>query len=217
MKSPALRGPRLAGPGQRIGLLGGSFNPAHRGHRLISLIALKRLALDQVWWLVSPQNPLKTREGMADLPIRIARARQVARHPRIRVTALEAAFGTRYTVDTLRALKAKAPGTLFVWLMGADNLAQISAWHAWPAIFRLVPIAVFDRPRLAHGALAGKAAQRFAASRLDPARASTLARRRPPAWVFFHQRLSDASASAIRRRASASTSKSHGDRHRCKA
>ncbi len=201
----------------RIGLLGGSFNPAHRGHRAISLIALKRLALDQVWWLVSPQNPLKPRGAMAALAKRIEMARIVARHPRIRVTALEAALGTRYTVDTLRALKAKAPGVHFVWLMGADNLAQISAWRAWPAIFRLVPIAVFDRPRCAYRALAGKAAQRFGRNRITAAAAPTLATRRPPAWIFFRQRLSDISATEIRRRAVSATATSQGDCHRRKA
>jgi len=212
-----VRGGRLAGRGLRIGLLGGSFNPAHRGHRLISLIALKRLALDQVWWLVSPQNPLKPQTDMAALSERIARARQVARHPRIRVTGLESALGTRYTVDTLRALKSRAPGAAFVWLMGADNLEQISAWRAWPTIFHLVPIAVFDRPRCAYRALAGKAAQRFAGRRIAAAAAPTLAARTPPAWIFFRQRLADISATEIRRRTSSTTSASQGDRHRRKA
>ncbi|MFO1189178.1 MAG: nicotinate-nucleotide adenylyltransferase [Alphaproteobacteria bacterium] len=207
----------MASRGLRIGLLGGSFNPAHRGHRLISLFALQRLALDQVWWLVSPQNPLKPRTDMASLSARIAKASQVAGHPRIRVTALEAALGTRYTVDTLRALKSRAPGTVFVWLMGADNLEQISAWRAWPTIFHLVPIAVFDRPRCAYRALAGKAAQRFASSRVAASAAPTLAGRTPPAWIFFRQRLADISATEIRRRSLSTTTASQGDRHRRKA
>ena len=178
---------------------------------------MQRLALDQVWWLVSPQNPLKPRAGMAALAERIATARAMARHPRIRVTALEAALGTRYTVDTLRALKARAPGAFFVWLMGADNLSQISAWRAWPAIFRLVPVAVFDRPHCAYRALAGKAARRFAPNRIATAKAVTLATRSPPAWIFFRQRLAGISATEIRRRHVSTTSTAQGDRHRRKA
>lgn len=213
---PSARGGRLASRGLRIGLLGGSFNPAHQGHRLISQVALRSLRLDQVWWLVSPQNPLKQRAGMATLAERMEKARAVARHPRIRVTALEGMLGTRYTIDTLRALKARAPGALFVWLMGADNLRQISDWRNWQEIFRLVPIAVFDRPHCTYRALAGKAALRFAAERIDTAAAVTLANRRPPAWIFFRQRLSGVSATEIRRHASIPTATRQGDRHRRK-
>ena len=132
----------------RVGLLGGSFNPAHDGHRAISLAALRALNLDQVWWLVSPQNPLKPVKGMAGFAERMAGARAVARHPRIRVTDLEARLGTRYTVDTVRRLRARAERHRYVWLMGADNLLQLPRWQGWVEIVRRIPIAVLDRGRL---------------------------------------------------------------------
>ena len=130
----------------RIGLLGGSFNPAHGGHRRISLAAMRQLRLDAVWWLVSPQNPLKDTAGMAPLAMRIAAARAQARHPRIRVTGAEARLGTRYTADTLAALVRAYPKTRFIWIMGSDNLAQFHRWHRWRTIGRAVPIAVVPRP-----------------------------------------------------------------------
>ncbi len=164
-----------------IGLLGGSFNPAHEGHLHLSLEALKRLGLDEVWWLVSPQNPLKPARGMASLERRLARAREVARHPRIRVTDLERSLGTRFTVDTLRRLDQGFRGLRFVWLMGADNLSQIPGWKGWIEIFGLAPIGVFDRPPYARRALAGKAAQRFRGSQVAP---RALAAAEPPAWAF---------------------------------
>jgi nicotinate-nucleotide adenylyltransferase len=185
--------------GRRIGLLGGSFNPAHPGHRHISLVALERLRLDAVWWLVSPQNPLKPVAGMAPYAERLAAARRMARHPRIKVSELESRLGTRYTADTVRALKARFPGVTFVWLMGADNLAQIVAWQNWQQIFTELSIAIFDRPSYSFKALAGKAASRFGKARLRQRAAGLLARRRPPAWVFLHCRLHPASATAIRR------------------
>lgn len=182
-----------------MGLLGGSFNPAHDGHRHVSLIALKALALDEVWWLVSPRNPLKPAAGMAPLERRLAEARVVARHPRIRVTDIEARLGTRYTVDGLRALKTRFPRHAFVWLMGADNLAEIPRWRDWETIFALVPIAVIDRPTYSYKALAGRAARRFGRARLAARDARALASRRPPAWIFLRARLHPASATAIRR------------------
>jgi nicotinate-nucleotide adenylyltransferase len=183
---------------RRVGLLGGSFNPAHDGHRHISVAALKRLALDEVWWLVTPQNPLKPERGMAPIEDRIATARAAARHPRIRVTDIERGLGTRFTADTLRALAGRYPGLAFVWLMGADNLAEIARWKDWEAIFELVPIAVFDRPSYAYKALAGKAARRFAKCRLDSRKAGKLATMRPPAWVFLRSTRHPASATRIR-------------------
>ncbi|NNL35121.1 MAG: nicotinate-nucleotide adenylyltransferase, partial [Silicimonas sp.] len=135
----------IARPGMRIGLLGGSFDPAHEGHALISREALKRFDLDQVWWLVSPGNPLKAR-GPAPLSERMARARDVMQHPQVRVTDLEARLGTRYTHATLAALAANYPGVRFVWLMGADNLAEFHRWDRWRDIMRLVPIGVMARP-----------------------------------------------------------------------
>lgn len=192
--------PGLRRRGRKIGLLGGSFNPAHEAHREISLTALARLGLDEVWWLVSPQNPLKPVAGMAPLSRRLSEARQLARHPRIRVTGIEARLGTTYTADTIAALKRRFPDLSFVWLMGADNLIQIDRWQGWQRIFRAVPVAVFARPSYCFRALAAKAAQRFARSRLPEHKGRLLARRRPPSWVFVHGRLNPISASAIRAR-----------------
>ena len=190
----------LAGPGRglRIGLLGGSFNPAHGGHLHISLLALKRLRLDALWWLVSPRNPLKPEAGMAPLAQRLAAARAVARHPAITVTDLERSLGTAYTADTLRALKTRFPGVRFVWIMGADNLVQIARWRDWTAIFEAVPIAIFARPSYSLRALAGKAAARYRSARLPPGKGGVLAGSPPPAWIFFHERLHRASATEIR-------------------
>jgi nicotinate-nucleotide adenylyltransferase len=160
---------------------------------------LRRLGLDEVWWLVSPQNPLKPRAGMAPLPERLAQARTVAAAERhIRVTDLEARLGTAFTADTLAALCRRFPRARFVWLMGGDNLTQLPYWQRWQEIFRTVPIAVFNRPRTAAKALAGIAAHRFARSRLPSDLARTLAERPPPAWVFLHTRLDPRSATRIR-------------------
>jgi nicotinate-nucleotide adenylyltransferase len=142
---------------KRIGLLGGSFNPAHGGHRAISLFALRALGLDEVWWLVSPGNPLKDAAGMASLQQRLASAHRLARGAAIRPTAIEAKLGTRYTVDTLKALKKRFPHHKFVWLMGGDNLLQFSRWRAWREIARTVPIAVIARPGYSHAARAAPA------------------------------------------------------------
>lgn len=148
--------------------------------------------------MVSPQNPLKTSDDMAPFAERLADARKVARHPRIRVTGIEARLGTRYTADTLRTLVRRFPNTHFVWIMGADNLRQISDWHNWTLIFRTMPVAVFDRAPYAWGALASQAARRFRRYRIRTEHAATLALAGPPAWAFFHTRLHPASATAIR-------------------
>ena len=186
-------------PRRRVGLLGGSFNPAHEGHLEIALIALKRLALDEIWFLVSPGNPLKPARGMAPLGQRLAAARALANgHPRLRVVTLETALGTRYTADTLAALGRRFRRTRFVWLMGADNLIQIPAWARWTSIFRSVPVAVFARPGYSVKALAGKAACRFATARRRGPNSRALPTAQAPCWVFFHSRLNPASASAIR-------------------
>lgn len=182
----------------RVGILGGSFNPAHEGHRHISLLALKHLALDELWWLVSPQNPLKSTEDMDSFDERFASAKAMARHPRIRVTDIEARLGTRYTADTLKTIIRYFPQTHFVWIMGADNLHQIDRWKNWRLIFRMVPVAVFDRAPFVWGALASHAARRFRHYRLQTSRAAQLARMKPPAWVFFHTQLHPASSTAIR-------------------
>lgn len=186
-------------PRPTVGLLGGSFNPAHAGHRHIAELALRHLGLHEVWWLVSPQNPLKTSADMAPLATRLAGAARQARHPRMRATAVETLLGTRYTADTLRALRARFPRTRFVWIMGADNLRQIVRWEAWTSIFHLMPIAVFARPAYDSKALAGKAATRFKQARRSLHSAGRLAWRDPPLWVFVHSRLHPASATTIRR------------------
>ncbi len=183
--------------GLSVGLFGGSFNPAHEGHRRASLFALRRLGLDRVWWLVTPGNPLKTNR-MPSLKARIAEARRVADHPTIAVTGLEAALGTRYTVDTIRRLKALAPQTRFVWLMGADNLAQFDSWRDWRAIAAAVPMAVVDRPPWSLRATAGVAAEALAPYRLPEEEARLLARAAPPAWVFLHGLKLPISSTAIR-------------------
>jgi len=184
--------------GARIGLLGGSFNPAHGGHLHISRLALERLRLDELWWLVSPQNPLKPAAGMAPLGKRLARARAIVDEPRIVVTALERDLGTRYAVDTLHILKGRFPHTRFVWVMGADNLVQVPRWKRWRTVFRTVPIAVFARPTYSLKALSGRAARRFADARVRATGAAGLAERKPPAWVFLRTRLHGGSATRIR-------------------
>lgn len=152
-----------------------------------------------MWWLVSPQNPLKPARGMAPYAKRMAGARALARdHPRIRVSDIEARLGTRYTADTLAQLRRRFPRLAFVWLMGADNLIQVSRWERWKEIFRAVPVAVFDRPTYSSRAVAAKAAQRFARVRLPEAAAGVLAGRRPPVWVFIHGPRLPVSATAIR-------------------
>ena len=171
--------------GMRIGLLGGSFNPPHVAHRAISLFAIKRLKLDRVWWLVTPGNPLKDQDGLRDLNERTAAARKMASDPRIDVSCLEAVIGTRYTVDTISYLRRRASGLRFVWIMGADNLAQFHRWQNWRRIASEVPMAVIDRPPQSFRALAAPAAQALARYRLPENQAGRLADQRPPAWVFL--------------------------------
>jgi len=183
---------------RRIGLLGGSFNPAHDGHRHISLEALKRLDLDEVWWLVSPQNPLKSDDGMEPLATRLARAKQLAHHPHIRVEAPELLLGTRYTLDTVRELKRLYPHAHFVWLMGADILPQLVRWLGWRELFAAIPIAAFARPGWSYAALQSAAPRAFARYRLDAGQARRLASSTAPAWCFIPSRLDSHSGTAIR-------------------
>ncbi len=190
--------PPAGSPPLRVGLLGGSFNPAHEGHLRISLEALKQLDLDQLWWLVAPQNPLKPRHETAPLDVRLAHARSVARDPRIRVTDLETRLHTRYTVDTLRRLGAAFPRHRFVWLMGADNLGSLHRWRQWQRIVAAVPIAVFDREPYLYAALAGVAGQRFAGARRHGRALRALATATPPAWGLVRLRTHPAASSAIR-------------------
>jgi nicotinate-nucleotide adenylyltransferase len=171
--------------GMRVGLLGGSFNPPHTAHRAISLFAIKRLKLDRVWWLVTPGNPLKDNGGLRDLNERIEAARTMANDPRIDISCLESVIGTRYTADTISYLRRRASGLRFVWIMGADNLAQFHRWQNWRRIASEVPIAVIDRPPQSFRALAAPAAQALARCRLPENQAARLADQQPPAWVFL--------------------------------
>ncbi len=186
--------------GKRIGLLGGSFNPAHRGHLLISKLALVHLSLDEVWWLVSPDHPIKATRSLKPLSKRLESARNVARHPNIRVTDIEQALGTRFTVDTLEVLTQTCPKTHFVWLMGADNMIQLPDWWRWERLFELVPIAVFGRPNYSLRAMTSMVAKRYARHRIGASKAPCLALARPPAWTFIHYRHDPISATVIRKR-----------------
>jgi nicotinate-nucleotide adenylyltransferase len=188
----------MAAPHMRIGLLGGSFNPAHGAHLEISLTALKRLGLDQVWWLVSPGNPLKDASNLLSLKKRVAGAQEVASHPRIEATGFAGEKGSAYTIDLLTELKRRFPGVAFVWLMGADNLADFHRWRAWEEIFALMPIAVFDRPGFRLRARASKAAQRFSAYHVDESDAPGLAWLVPPAWTILSHPLLRLSSTELR-------------------
>ena len=185
---------------RRIGLLGGSFNPAHEGHRHVSLEALKRLGLDEVWWLVSPQNPLKTDDGMEPLATRVARARQiVGRHPRIRVDAPELVLGTRYTLDTVRALQPRLPEGALRLADGRRHPAPARrSWRGWRELFGAIPIAAFARPGWSYPALSAAAPRAFARYRIEAEQARMLASCTPPAWCFIPSRLDSHSATAIR-------------------
>ena len=178
-----------------IGLLGGSFDPAHEGHVHITREALKRMGLDQVWWLVTPGNPLKARQP-APMADRLARARVIMRHPRVRVTALEAVLGTRATARTIDRLQAIYPGVTFVWLMGADNLVHFHQWERWRDILRAVAVGVLARPGAGVKARLSVAARAFRVHRV--ARGETLRGRRPPVWSFVNLPLHDASSTQIR-------------------
>ncbi|MDZ7629096.1 MAG: nicotinate-nucleotide adenylyltransferase [Parvularculaceae bacterium] len=182
----------------RIGLLGGSFNPAHEGHREISLVALKRLQLDAVWWLVSPGNPLKEANAYAPYEDRLKAARKVSDHPRIIVSNFEERKGLQYTVDTLETLTALWPQINFVWLMGADSMATFHRWRDWRKIARLAPFAVFNRPGFETAWTSSPAADALAAFRLEPGAASGLAGTEPPAWVFIDEPTNSQSSTAIR-------------------
>ena len=182
----------------RIGLYGGSFNPAHRGHRHVTVTALRRLGLDRVWWLVSPGNPLKSRIALPSVEARCAQARDIARHPRIAVTGIEAALGVRFTVQTLRYLTRRCPGVHFVWIMGADSLATFHRWKGFAEIARLVPIAIIDRPGYTMTPLSARAAHRLAQARVPETAAHTLPVRAPPAWTFLHGPRSPLSSTEIR-------------------
>ena len=196
--TPVPRLPSFAA-GMRIGLLGGSFNPPHEGHALITRLALRRLALDRVWWLVTPGNPLKSLTALAALNARIEAARELDVGPRVVVTDIEAQIDSRFTYGTLRWLKGRATGVHFVWIMGADNLGQFHLWRHWRSIADLVPIVVVDRPGSTLKAVsspAGAALARWRAPERDATRFATM---RPPALLFLHGPRSSLSSTALRR------------------
>jgi nicotinate-nucleotide adenylyltransferase len=182
----------------RIGLLGGSFNPAHRGHRRISIHAARALGLDEIWWLVSPGNPLKQEAGMAPLNSRFASARAMADGLPIRVTAIERELGSRYTIDTLRRLRRRFPAHAFIWLMGSDNLAQFHRWRDWRAIAATVPIAVIGRPGYGAAAHAARAMGWLRAFVRPPGQARQWTKWRPPALVLLTLPPDPTSATALR-------------------
>lgn len=185
-------------PGLRIGLFGGSFNPPHEAHREVSLMAMKRLGLDRIWWLVTPGNPLKDTRGLPPVEERVAAAQKLADHPRIDATGFEAVTGLKYSCDTITYLLRECPDVRFVWIMGADNLKGFHRWKNWRAIFGLIPIAIIDRGGISLQATSGPAAIHFARARIPENQAMTLADRQPPAWVYLHGIKSTLSSTALR-------------------
>lgn len=190
--------PPLAMPGQKIGLLGGSFNPPHAAHRLISQIALRRLGLDRIWWIVTPGNPLKSGRNLLPLAERLDLCRAMARDHRIVVTAFEKDLPTPFTATTLSFLRRRYPATRFVWLMGADCLAEFHRWRQWREIFAMMPVAVINRPGHQLHSLASPAARAMQPGRVQEVRAREILRRPLPAWTFLTGPLSDLSSTAIR-------------------
>jgi len=184
--------------GQKVALFGGSFNPPHSGHVHVSETALVRGQLDQVWWLVTPGNPLKDHSELAALDERVHLCREITRHPRIKVTAFEARYNLNYTEQTLKLLKRLRPNINFVWLMGADNLAGFHKWQNWRSIARLMPIMVIDRPGSTLSYRSARAAIALARYRIDESDAELLAGMKPPAWTFIHGPRSSLSSTAIR-------------------
>lgn len=184
--------------GMAVGLFGGSFNPPHAGHALASEIAIRRLGLQQLWWMVTPGNPLKDTRELAPLAKRIAASEALAEDPRIKVTAFEASHQVRFTADTIDLIRSRRPGVNFVWIMGADGLRDFHRWERWREIARSIPIAVIDRPGSTLAFLSSVMAKTFDYARVDEADAPLLARMRAPAWTFIHGPRSSLSSTAIR-------------------
>ena len=187
-------------PGMRVGLYGGSFNPAHEGHAHVAETARRRLQLDRVIWLVSPQNPLKSARETAPLAERMAGARTVARGRSMIVSDAETRLGSQYTIDTIQALKARFPGVDFVWIMGADSLASFHRWRGWTQIMAQVPVAVVSRPWISLKSRSSPAARRFAGARVSLLEAKLLPGAKPPRWVFLTGPLNFQSSTALRAR-----------------
>lgn len=188
----------LVFPGQRVGIMGGTFNPPHAGHAIVAETAMKRLNLDQLWFVVTPGNPLKSNGHLPPLAERMKAARKFARNPAMKITGFETELGTPYTAATLAFLKRRYPGVRFVWVMGADNLATFDRWQHWREIAKSLPIAVIDRPGWRLKALASRAGRTLMPSRIPEQSAGTLAGRGPPAWTFLTTRLSSLSSTALR-------------------
>lgn len=186
--------------GMKVGLYGGSFNPAHEGHAHVAETARQRLGLDRVIWLVAPQNPLKASSETQPLVERLAGVRAFARDRGMVVSDVEARLGTRYTLDTVLALKARFPGVRFVWIMGADSLAGFHRWRGWTQIMRALPVAVVSRPWISLKSRSSPAARRFAQARLPFHRARALPGQAPPAWIFLYGPLNFQSSTALRER-----------------
>ena len=184
--------------GMRVGLFGGSFNPPHPGHLLVAGIALRRLRLDQLWWMVTPGNPLKQHHDLEALDRRVQLSRDMVTNPKIKITAFEASYGLTYTAETLAFLKKHNPGVNFVWVMGADNLANFHRWQNWQRIASTFPIAVIDRPGSTLAYLSAPMAKKFSRARVDEGDADQLAMAKPPAWTFIHGPRSNLSSTAIR-------------------
>jgi len=184
--------------GMVVGLFGGSFNPPHAGHALVAEIALRRLGLDQLWWMVTPGNPLKSRSELASLEDRIAACERLVSDPRIKVTAFEKSLGISYTANTLAKVKAKNPHVRFIWIMGADNLKSFHRWQQWRRIAETFPIAVIDRPGSTLSYLSSTMAQAYSQARIDEDDAGVLWKKNAPAWVFIHGPRSTLSSTALR-------------------
>ncbi|TCU16373.1 nicotinate-nucleotide adenylyltransferase [Rhizobium sullae] len=187
--------------GMVVGLFGGSFNPPHQGHALVAEIAIRRLGLDQLWWMVTPGNPLKDRNHLAPLAERIALSESITTDPHIKVTAFEQAFGVSYTANTLARVKARNPNIYFIWIMGADSLQAFHKWQKWKEIARTFPIAVIDRPGATLSYLSSKMAKTFDFARIDEDDARVLWKKTAPAWTFIHGPRSALSSTAIRKAA----------------
>ncbi len=197
LKASSLRLPYVE-RGMAVGLFGGSFNPPHAGHALASEIAIRRLGLQQLWWMVTPGNPLKDTRELKPLGERIAASEKLAEDPRIKVTAFEASHHVRFTADTIELVRTRCPGVNFVWIMGADGLRDFHRWERWREIARSIPIAVIDRPGSTLAFLSSVMAKTFDHARIDEADAPLLARMKPPAWTFIHGPRSSLSSTAIR-------------------